>query len=56
MSLVDRWLALYKQDGQTFVEYALILASVVVGVLMLTVWTGVATVLQTAVDAVTAAF
>jgi Flp pilus assembly pilin Flp len=56
MSLVDRRLALYKQDGQTFVEYALILASVVVGVLMLTVWTGVATVLQTAVDAVTAAF
>jgi Flp pilus assembly pilin Flp len=56
MSLVVRWLNLYKQDGQTFVEYALILASVVVGVLMLTTWTGIATVLQTALDTVTAAF
>jgi len=56
MSLVDRWLILCKQDGQTFVEYALILAVVVVGVMMLTTWTGVATVLQTAIDTVTAAF
>jgi Flp pilus assembly pilin Flp len=55
MSLVDRWLALRKQDGQTFVEYALILSVVVVGVLMVTIWGGVATVLQAAVDAVTAA-
>lgn len=56
MSLVDRWLSLYKQDGQTFVEYALILAVVVVGMLLVTTWTGLATVLQTALDTVTAAF
>jgi Flp pilus assembly pilin Flp len=55
MSLVDRWLALCKQDGQTFVEYALILSVVGVGVLMVTIWGGVATVLQAAVDTVTAA-
>jgi hypothetical protein len=56
MSLVDRWLALCKQDGQTFVEYALSLSAVVVGMLMLIIWTGVATALQAAVGTVIGAF
>jgi len=41
--------------GQTFVEYALLLAVVVVGVLLSTTWTGLSTLLQTAMGAVTGA-
>jgi Flp pilus assembly pilin Flp len=44
-----------NEQGQTFVEYALILASVVVGVLLVVTWTGLSAVLQTAMDAVSAA-
>jgi Flp pilus assembly pilin Flp len=44
-----------NEHGQTFVEYALILASVVVGVLLVVTWTGLSAVLQTAMDAVSAA-
>ena len=41
--------------GQTFIEYALLLAVVVVGVLLATTWTGLSTLLQTAMGAVTGA-
>jgi len=41
--------------GQTFVEYAVLLAVVVVGVLMATTWTGVTEVMQAAMDAVAGA-
>jgi Flp pilus assembly pilin Flp len=41
--------------GQTFVEYAVLLAVVVVGVLMATTWTGLTEVMQAAMDAVAGA-
>jgi Flp pilus assembly pilin Flp len=44
-----------EEDGQTFVEYALILAAVVVGVLLTVTWTGLQDVLQAAMDAVAGA-
>jgi Flp pilus assembly pilin Flp len=40
--------------GQTFVEYAVLLA-VVVGVLMVTTWAGLTDVMQAAMDAVAGA-
>lgn len=43
------------ERGQTFVEYALILAAVVVGVLLTVTWTGLESVLQLAMDAVAGA-
>ena len=43
------------EAGQTFVEYTLLLAVVVVGVLLATTWTGLSTLLQTAMSAVTGA-
>lgn len=47
---------LVRQDhGQTFVEYALVLASVVVGVLLVVTWTGLSEVVQAAMDAVAGA-
>ena len=44
-----------KEQGQTFVEYALILAVVVVGVLLAVTWAGRGGAIQTAINAVTAA-
>ena len=41
--------------GQAFVEYAVLLAVVVVGVLMATTWTGLTEVMQAAMDAVAGA-
>jgi Flp pilus assembly pilin Flp len=41
--------------GQTFVEYALILAVVVVGVLLTVTWTGLEGVIQAAMDTVAGA-
>jgi Flp pilus assembly pilin Flp len=41
--------------GQTFVEYAVLLAVVVAGVLMLTTWAGLTDVMQAAMDAVAGA-
>lgn len=41
--------------GQTFVEYALILAVVVVTVLLAVTWTGLTDVMQSAMDAVAGA-
>jgi Flp pilus assembly pilin Flp len=40
---------------QTFVEYAVLLAVVVVGVLMVTTWAGLTDVMQAAMDAVAGA-
>jgi Flp pilus assembly pilin Flp len=57
MSLIDSLLTrVCAERGQTFVEYALILASLVVGVLLILTWTGLGAAVQAAVDAVTAAF
>jgi Flp pilus assembly pilin Flp len=44
-----------EEAGQTFVEYALVLAVIVVGVLLATTWTGLTTVMQAAMDAVAGA-
>jgi Flp pilus assembly pilin Flp len=46
---------LRTEQGQTFVEYALVLAVVVVGVLLASTWVGLGTMMQTAINAVTAA-
>ena len=43
------------EKGQTFVEYALILAVVVVGVLLAVTWGGLGTAIQAAIDKVTTA-
>ena len=43
------------ERGQAFVEYALVLAVVVVGVLLTVTWTGLENVVQTAMDAVAGA-
>jgi len=53
MSVYQALLArLRAAEGQTFVEYALILAVVVVGVLLAVTWTGLGTAIQTAITAV----
>lgn len=44
-----------QELGQTFVEYALVLAAVVVGVLLTTTWTGLDGLMQTAMGAVAGA-
>jgi Flp pilus assembly pilin Flp len=50
------WLThLRRERGQTFVEYALILAVVVVGVLLAATWTGIGAALQTAIGVVAGA-
>jgi Flp pilus assembly pilin Flp len=46
---------LRDEQGQTFVEYALILAVVVVGTLLAVTWAGLAPVIQAAMDAVAGA-
>jgi Flp pilus assembly pilin Flp len=56
MFLISELVArLRKEQGQTFVEYALILAVVVVGVLLAVTWGGLGDAIQTAIDAVTTA-
>jgi Flp/Fap pilin component. len=56
MLLISELLAqLRKEQGQTFVEYALILAVVVVGVLLAVLWGGLGDAIQAAIDAVTTA-
>jgi Flp pilus assembly pilin Flp len=52
MLLISELLAqLRKEQGQTFVEYALILAVVVVGVLLAVLWGGLGDAIQAAIDA-----
>ena len=56
MSLVDGLLARIRAErGQTFVEYALILAVVVVGVLLAVTWSGLGDAIQAAIDTVSGA-
>ena len=56
MSLVDALLARIRaEEGQTFVEYALILAVVVVGVLLAVTWSGLGDAIQAAIDQVSGA-
>ncbi len=56
MSVVDILLAKMRAErGQTFVEYALILAVVVVGVLLAATWTGLSGAINSAIGIVTAA-
>ena len=56
MSLFQKLLArLSADEGQTFVEYALILAVVVVGVLLAVTWAGLGAAIQQAISAVSAA-
>jgi Flp pilus assembly pilin Flp len=43
------------EQGQTFVEYALILAVVVVGVLLAVTWSGLGDAIQAAIDTVSGA-
>jgi Flp pilus assembly pilin Flp len=44
-----------QELGQTFVEYALLLAVVVVGVLLTATWSGLSGVMQAAMNAVAGA-
>jgi len=56
MSLVRSMrVRLHDEEGQTFVEYALILAVVVVGVLLAVTWTGLGDAIQSAIDVVSGA-
>ena len=51
-ALVGRYEELKNEEGQTFVEYALILAVVVVAVLLAVTWTGLGTAIQNAITQV----
>jgi Flp pilus assembly pilin Flp len=44
---------LRKDEGQTFVEYALVLSVIVVGVLLLATWAGLGTAISTAITKIT---
>ena len=46
--------SLRKDDGQTFVEYALVLSVIVIGVLLATTWLGLGTAINTALNKVIA--
>ena len=54
--MLDRLFAwattLERDEGQTFVEYALILAVVVVALLLAVTWTGLGTAIQNAITQV----
>jgi Flp pilus assembly pilin Flp len=52
-SLYVRSQDLKKEDGQTFVEYALVLSVIVVGVLLLATWAGLGTAIDTALTKIT---
>jgi len=53
MSLFHALLARLRGDlGQTFVEYALVLAVIVVGVLLAATWTGLTGAIQGAINTV----
>jgi Flp pilus assembly pilin Flp len=48
--------SLRDEAGQTFVEYALVLAVIVVGVLLAATWLGLTAAIQGAIDSVINAF
>jgi Flp pilus assembly pilin Flp len=52
-SLVAGNVSLKDEDGQTFVEYALVLAVIVVGVLLLATWAGLGTAISAAITKIT---
>jgi Flp pilus assembly pilin Flp len=54
LALVGRVEELKSDEGQTFVEYSLILAVVVVGVLLAVTWTGLGTAIGNAIAQVSA--
>jgi Flp pilus assembly pilin Flp len=54
-SLYLRSQDLKRDEGQTFVEYALVLSVIVVGVLLLVTWTGLGTAIGKAIDSVSKA-
>lgn len=54
-SIVARSHDIKKDEGQTFVEYALVLSVIVVGVLLAVSFTGLGTALTTAIGKVTSA-
>jgi Flp pilus assembly pilin Flp len=53
--LRDNAVRAHEELGQTFVEYALLLAALVVGVLLTITWVGLTDVMQAAMDAVAGA-
>jgi Flp pilus assembly pilin Flp len=55
-ALVARIANIKEEGGQTFVEYALVLSVIVVGVLLLATWSGLTTAIQGAIDDVVDAF
>ena len=55
-SLLARSQDLKKDEGQTFVEYSLVLAVIVVGVLLAATWGGLTGAIQGAINDVTNAF
>jgi Flp pilus assembly pilin Flp len=55
-SLLARSQDLKKDEGQTFVEYSLVLAVIVVGVLLAATWGGLTTAIQGAITSVENAF
>jgi Flp pilus assembly pilin Flp len=54
-SLYLRSQDLKKEDGQTFVEYALVLSVIVVGVLLASTWLGLTGAINSAISKVTTA-
>ena len=52
-SLYARSQDLKKEEGQTFVEYALVLSVIVVAVLLAVTWTGLGTAIGAAITKVT---
>ena len=57
MSLLYALLSRVRGErGQTFVEYALVLSVIVVGVLLAATWTGLTGAIQGAIDNVIGAF
>jgi Flp pilus assembly pilin Flp len=55
-SLYTRSQDIKKDEGQTFVEYSLVLAVIVVGVLLAATWTGLTGAIQGAITDVTNSF
>ena len=52
-SLYARSHDITKDEGQTFVEYALVLSVIVVGVLLLATWAGLGTAISAAITKIT---
>jgi Flp pilus assembly pilin Flp len=44
---------LKREDGQTMVEYVLVLSAIVVAILLVAAWSGLGTAIETGIQAVT---